>query len=82
MKFVKFGIFAVALSIFTISCGESSNTEETAEEAVENVEDAAEETMDDVEEATEDAVDATEDAMEEAGDKAEEMTDGHDEAAH
>lgn len=43
MKFVKFGVFAFALAMFAVSCGEST-TEETTEETTEMEAPAVEET--------------------------------------
>lgn len=52
MKLVQSGIFAFALSLFVISCGDAAeNAEETATEATEQVEAAAEEATEAMEDA-------------------------------
>lgn len=79
MKFVKFGIFAFALSIFTISCAENNNTENTAEESMEEAEEAMEDAGEAMEESAEDAAEATEDAAHATEEAVEEA---HDDMAH
>lgn len=74
MKFVKFGIFAFALSLFTMSCGSESTTEEAAEDMTEHVEEAA----DDAGEMAEEAAEAVDSTMTEAAENVEEAA--HDEA--
>ena len=77
MKLVQTGIFAFALSLFVISCGDTAEkAEDAAEATTEAVETAAEETG----EAMENAAETVDSMATEAGEKMEEMAEGHDHA--